>query len=221
MSNLEEYESSPEKAGLLRGVALGLILAVGINALIPYTQHALRTTSLVESTIPMGVLMPFLFLVFVVNPILGKFGSRLPFTSRELVVAFAVSFVPIHVNEVLGRVIATFSVMHYMATPENGWAEFVFGRVPPWLVVQDAGAQIDWFHEGLPSDQDIPWNLYLTPLLWWLSFLSAVGIGCIALGSIMRAQWVDFERIPFPFARVIEDLAGTRGEEARHALVHG
>lgn len=28
-------------------------------------------------------------------------------------------------------------------------------------------------------------------------------------------------RIPFPFARVIEDLAGTRGEEARHALVHG
>ena len=221
MTNSQEYESAPDRSSLRRGVALGLTLAVGINAIIPYTQHAVRTTSLVESTIPMGVLIPFLILTFLVNPVLGKFGNRLQFTPRELVVAFAVSFVPAHVNEVLGRVIATFSVMHYMATPENGWAEFVFDRVPSWLVVRNAGEPLSWFHEGLPHDQNIPWDLYVTPLLWWLSFLSAIGIGCIALGSIMRAQWVEYERIPFPFARVIEDLAGTRGKKVRQALVHG
>jgi hypothetical protein len=202
-----DAELTRAKLPIRRGIALGLTLAVGVNAIIPYTQHALRITSLVESTIPMGVLIPFLFVVFVVNPILSRFGNR-KFTARELVVAFAISFVPAHVNEVLGRVIGNSRVMHYMASPENGWAEFVFGRVPPWLVVQDAG-------------ESIPWNLYITPLLWWISFLSAVGIGCIALGSIMRSQWADRERIPFPFARVIEDLAGSRGEEARHALVHG
>jgi hypothetical protein len=208
------------KTPIRRGIALGLTLAVGVNAIIPYTQHAIRTTSLVESTIPMGVLIPFLFFVFIINPILGRF-SNLRFTSRELVVAFAISFVPAHVNEVLGRVIGASSVMHYMASPENGWAEFVFERVPPWLMVPDAGEPVSWFHEGLPTGQSIPWNLYVTPLLWWLSFLSAIGLGCIALGSIMRSQWVDRERIPFPFARVIEDLAGTHGQEARHALVHG
>lgn len=206
-----------DRPHIRRGVILGLILAVGVNALIPYTQHVLRSTSLVESTIPMGVLIPFLFFVFIVNPVLGRFR----FTSRELVVAFAISFVPAHVNEVLGRVIGASSVMHYMASPENGWAEFVFDRVPAWLMVRDAGEPVTWFHEGLPPGQPLPWDLYLTPLLWWLSLLVAVGLGCLALGSIMRAQWADRERIPFPFARVIEDLAGAHGEKARHALVHG
>ena len=88
---------------------------------------------------PMGVLMPFLLLIFVVNPLLKMFGKGLQLEPWELIIVFSVSYVSVHINELLGRVLATYAVMHYMATPENLWAEYAYGLVQPWMVVEDAG----------------------------------------------------------------------------------
>jgi len=206
---LGEKQTSSQSPSLYKGIAAGLTIGIGINLLIPYTRNIIRTTSLVESTIPMGVLIPFLILVFILNPLLASIRKSWVLSSRDLIVAFAVSFIPAHVNEVIGRVIGASSMLHYRATPENGWAQFVFDRVPEWLAVRGDPGVLGWFHEGLPPDQAIPWDLYLTPLIGWISFVAAIGIGCITLGSIMRRQWVEHERIPYPFARVIEELAGT------------
>lgn len=194
-----------------RSIAVAVFLTVGINAAIPYTHHYMHTISLVEGMIPMGVLMPFLLLVFVVNPILQAIGWRLHFQPWELTVIFSISYVSIHINEILGRVLATFSVMHYLATPENLWTEYAFGLVKPWLVVEDVGDSLSWFYEGLPQGGSIPWSIWVSPIFWWLSFIAAIGVGCVAFAAIIRRQWVDKERIPFPFSRVTEELAETAG----------
>ncbi len=156
-----EYVRSPR-----RSIALAAVISVGMNAVIPYTHHAMHTISLVEGMIPMGVLMPFLLLVFVVNPVLKTFGRRLYLGPWELVVIFAVGYVSIHINELLGRVTATFAVMHYMATPENLWSEYAFGLVRPWLVVEDAGEELVWFYEGLPRGTPIRWAIWVRPVFW-------------------------------------------------------
>jgi len=195
-----------------RSIALAVSITVGVNAAIPYTHHYMHTISLVEGMIPMGVLMPFLVLVFVVNPLLKLFGYGLRLRPWELVIVFAVGYVSAHINELLARVIATFAVMHYMATPENLWAEYAFGLVRPWLVVGDAGDQLTWFYEGLPRGASVPWAIWVRPLFWWLSFVAAIGLGCVAFASIIRRQWVDQERLSFPFAQVTEELAQTAGE---------
>ena len=192
-----------------RSIALALAITVGVNAAIPYTHHYMHTISLVEGMIPMGVLMPFLLLVFVVNPVLKLFGRELRLRPWELVVVFAAGYVSAHINELLARVIATFAVMHYMATPENLWSEYAFQLVRPWLVVEDAGQQLAWFYEGLPRGAPVPWSIWVRPLFWWLSFIAAVGMGCVAFAAIIRRQWVDQERLAFPFAQVAEELAET------------
>ncbi len=202
-----------------RSIALASLLTVGLNAVIPYTQFKVHTISLVEGMIPMGVLMPFLVLVFLVNPLLRAFGAGL--RPYELIVVFSVSYVSAHINEFLGRVLATFAIMHYMATPENLWAEYAFDVVRPWLVVEDAGERLDWFYEGLPTGASIPWGIWMRPLFWWLSFIAAVGVGCVALSALLRRQWVEQERLPFPFARVAEDLAETAGPGGFPAYMRG
>lgn len=112
--------------------------------------------------IPIGVIVPFLVLVFVVNPLV-KLLRRGPVRPWELVTVFSVSFTGIHINEILGRVLAIYAIMHYMATPENLWAEYAFNLVPPWFVVEDASHQLAWFYEGLPPDASVPWSIRVRP----------------------------------------------------------
>ncbi|MDP6039779.1 MAG: hypothetical protein QGG64_14605 [Candidatus Latescibacteria bacterium] len=190
-------------------IALAVFITVAMNAVIPYTHHYMHTISLVEGMIPMGIFMPFLVLIFIVNPLLRMLGCSLQ--PWELIFIFAVGYVSMHINELLGRVLATYAVMNYMATPENLWEEFVFDMVKPWLVVEDADERLAWFYEGLPRNATIPWDIWLRPTFWWLSFISAIGIGCVALAAILRRQWVEQERLPFPFAQVAEELAETAG----------
>ena len=210
-----------EVGSSFRTILIASGLTVGLNAVIPYTQQVARTISLVEGMIPIGVLLPFLLLVFVVNPLMAAFrlGNRLQ--PWELVAVFSVSYTSIHINELLGRVLATFSVMHYMASPENLWGEYAIGLVPPWLVVEDANQQLAWFFEGLPRGGSVPWLIWVRPTFWWLSFLGAVGMGCVAFGSIIRRQWVDQERLPFPFAQVTLQLAATARSKGFPDLLKG
>ena len=206
-----QHRAEPSKRSSIRSIAIASLLTVAINAIIPYTHHYMHTISLVEGMMPMGVLMPFLLLVFLVNPILKAFGKGIQLEPWELVVVFTVSYVSIHINEMLGRVLATYAVMHYMATPENLWAEYAYGLVQPWMVVEDAGDRLAWFYEGLPQTETVPWHIWLRPTFWWLSFLGAIGVGCVAFGTIIRRQWVEQERLTFPFATVAEELAETAG----------
>ena len=110
-------------------IATGVSITVAINAVIPYTHHYMHTISLVEGMIPMGILMPFLVLIFVVNPVLRALGCALQ--PWELIFIFAVGYASMSINELLGRVLATYAVMHYMATPENLWKNTFLGWCNP------------------------------------------------------------------------------------------
>ena len=209
--NQVDLHEAPRRRSTFRSIALASFLTVGLNALIPYTHHYMHTISLVESMMPMGVLMPFFLLIFVVNPVLKLFGKGLQLEPWELLLVFSVSYVSVHINELLGRVLATYAVMHYMGSPENLWAEYAYGVVQPWMVVEDAGDRLAWFYEGLPRTESLPWSIWIRPTFWWLSFLGAIGVGCLAFGTIIRRQWVEQERLTFPFAQVAEELAETAG----------
>ena len=49
-------------------IVIAVSITVGINAVIPYTHHYMHTISLVEGMIPMGILMPFFALIFILTP---------------------------------------------------------------------------------------------------------------------------------------------------------
>ena len=87
--NIQETQPAIEaKRSPWWAIALAMLITVGMNAVIPYTHHYMHTISLVEGMIPMGIFIPFLVLVFVVNPLLRILGA--PLQPWELIFIFAV-----------------------------------------------------------------------------------------------------------------------------------
>jgi len=183
-------------------VVAAVALAVALNCLVPYTQHAIVTTSLLEGMMPLGIFLPFVVLVFVLNPLMRLLRGRSLFNGRECVFIFAVGFLSASIGEVTGRMIAVISSPHYFTTTENQWGEFVLPNLPGWLLVSDDAGALKRFYEGLRPGERVPWSVWVVPLFWWLSFVGAVAVGAVALGVILRKQWAERERLPFPLAQV-------------------
>jgi len=196
-----------------RALLVAPLLAVAINCVVPFTQHAIVTTSLLEGMMPLGIFLPFIVLVFALNPLARLLSGRTIFSGRELIFIFAVGFLSASIGEVTGRMIAVISSPNYFATSENQWGEFVQPNLPAWLLVGDAGDALRRFYEGLQPGESIPWSVWVAPLLWWLSFVGAIAVGCVAIGVILRRQWVERERLPFPLAEVPLLLARVRRDK--------
>jgi hypothetical protein len=98
----------------------------------------------------------------------------------------------------------------YFANPTNRWAELILPELPTWGIVRGPyAARV--FYEGLPPGSAIPWDAWITPLASWGAFFLAVLLFNFALSVIVRKQWVDHERLSFPVATVLTDLAGVSG----------
>jgi hypothetical protein len=74
---------------------------------------------------------------------------------------------------------------------------------------------------ALPSDMadalikgPIPWNVWISPILWLFCFEASFGIISIAVANILRKSWIDIERVPFPRALLAyESLVQVQGGE--------
>jgi hypothetical protein len=198
-------------------VATAVLLAVGINTLVPYTEQALVSTSLLEGMMPLGIFLPFLLLVFCLNPLTQLLTGRPLFSGRESIFIFATGFLSASIGEVTGRLIAVISSPNYFASTENQWQEFVQPNLPRWILVGNDASALQRFYEGLRPGEASGWAVWVVPLFWWLSFVGAIAVGSVALGVLLRRQWVERERLTFPLAEVPVLLAGVRdgGSEDR------
>jgi hypothetical protein len=185
-----------------RATFVAIALAVATNSIVPYTQDAIVTTSLLEGMMPLGIFLPFILLVFVLNPLVHLVIGRRLFSGRELVFIFAVGFLAASIGEVTGRMIAVISSPNYFATSENQWFDHVQPNLPGWALVGSQGGALRSFYEGLRPGDAIPWSVWVVPLLWWLSFVGAIAVGSVVIGVIVRRQWAERERLPFPLAEV-------------------
>jgi len=196
-----------------RGVLCALLLAAAINCVVPVTQDAIVTTSLLEGMMPLGIFLPFIVLVFAANPLARLIFGRPLFSGAELIFVFAAGFLSASIGEVTGRMIAVISSPNYFTTSENQWGEFVQPNLPTWILVGNEAGALRRFYEGLKAGEAIPWSVWVAPLLWWLSFVGAIAVGCVAVGVILRRQWVERERLPFPLAEVPLLLARAREDQ--------
>ncbi len=190
-----------------RALLIGVLLAVGINLVVPYTAHSLHSSSMTAGHIHMGVLIPYLFLVLGLNVVLRLISRRAALSAAELVVVFTVMLVGSSVADLTGRFIATISAPYYFASQENHWAEFFHEYLESWMLPTDEGNAIKWFYEGLPRGGSIPWAVWIGPLVWWGLFLMAIAVAVFSLMVMLRRQWVERERLAFPIALVPVELA--------------
>ena len=140
------------------------------------------------------------------------------FNRSELIVIYAMMIIgsAIPTWGFTGNLIAMLPNIYYYATPENNWSELLHPYVREWMVPQDPDA-IKYFFEGLPKGQPIPWEHWMVPLAAWVSFILAIYLMMISIASIVRRQWVDYDRLTFPLLQLPIDLT----EEGKSGSIIG
>ncbi len=191
---------------LLLGIAMVIVVVVGS----PFSIYIAGSSEPTWSYFPWGVGFPFTVLAFA-NALcrrLGWAGALQPAQLMTIVtMGLVVSGIPIFM---LSWGLAIISSPYYHATPENRWAEDVHPFLPEWTLPQGGNA-IVWYFEGLPGGRSIPWEVWLSPMAWWLSVILAVYLVSFCLVVIFRRQWVEHERLGFPMIELPRRLVETPG----------
>jgi hypothetical protein len=198
-----EPNAVPKRNGLtLRALILGLLLVLLISLGAPYSIWIVGSSEITWSVFPVGVGVPFVFLIFA-NALVKRLRNSWGLTPSDLVTVVAMGLVcsgiPVFV---VGYVLAVISKPYYGATPENEWASFVQPYLPDWAIPGPDGQAMRYFYEGLPSGEPVPFGAWAGPLCWWLSLLMAIYLLCFCMVVVLRRQWVENERLIFPVTEV-------------------
>ncbi|NOZ23385.1 MAG: hypothetical protein GXP25_20110 [Planctomycetes bacterium] len=179
------------------GVAIACFLA-------HYSAYVVHSSRVVFAHLPMAAMLVVVFLVLPMMWLLHRFVPRLELSRGDFIVIFCMIWIgaTIPAANFAGLLVATIAAPYYFASFENRWAESFHPYLPQWALPSSSGDAMTWFFEGKPPGESIPWSVWIIPLFWWGLFLAALGLVGICVVAILRKQWVDKERLPFPLAEV-------------------
>ena len=184
-------------------VGAGLSLLIGVGE--PYGAYVIMGSHMSALNGPAAFFLFFAW-VAVVQVLLGVIHRSLILGKGELLTIYimmvvATAFAGGERNGFCMMLLGSTAGVFYLASPENEWAERVHPYVADWMVPHDA-LGIQWFFEGMPDGESIPWGMWLPPLLWWLAFMVALWMVGICAMVILRRQWVEHEHLIYPITKV-------------------
>ena len=197
----------------LRAVLLGLGTVGLINVWVTYSDYTIHSSSWNLSHFPIVNFILFLCLT-VASAIAGRLlGPRYALSPSELAAVLAMgllgSVVP--TNGFIGYFLGIMATPYYLATPENGWATYFHPYMAEWIAPLNRGDAMRFFFEGLPAGMRAPWEVWVGPIFWWLTFVAAITLISLCAVVILRKQWTDHERLDYPIIGVGIDMAMRSG----------
>jgi hypothetical protein len=234
-AGMSEPAAPAPRAFTGRAIALGLALAGLFAALAPLNDWQLKNTFLYSQQLPTGVLLLVVLAGLAVNPALGRWrlrgGELLVITALLLVVGGVASS---GLTRLLYGVIAgpakvmTVSRELDALAPADGPAQLprgLFVGVPergrPDPSDPEYRRVIDGFHIGASgADHSVPWRPWALALLHWAPLLLGLSVCFLALAGLVRRQWMDHERLPYPIAHVLGAYLEEPGPGRRLAALY-
>ncbi len=190
-----------------RSIVAGLIGCVLVSIWCPQSAWLIGASRLNLSQLPVAA-MGLFFGLILINLGVSRISKKLAFSPAELIAVFVMGFIAaiMATADLLDWVFSVVAVSLYITTPENRWIEDLWPHLRQWAVVQGPSEELRWAFVGMPGGQSIPWDIWVIPSFWWGSFIGAVAFSSICLAAILRKQWADHERLPFPLAQVPLDI---------------
>ena len=187
-----------------RAALVGIFLAILINVWVIYSEFAIRSSLMTISHLPVVVVFPMFILTAIINPILSRIPAVSQFSTVELFTIFSMGLIA---SAIPGYGFANyfFRVIippHYFASTENQWGSLFFPYLPDWLVISNEAQALTWYFEGLPAGQNIPWDTWFVPILWWTLLIGAMFLAGSSLIVLLRKQWVEHEKLSFPLVQI-------------------
>jgi hypothetical protein len=193
---------------------LGLVGVVGICALTPYNDYVLNNTFLVGNNLPLGLMLATLAFVVLINGPLSRWAPRRALGGGEMAVAFSMILV--------GCALPSSGLMRYLPGSILGPFDQARSRsqyrallealhLPDWIWPTFAGTTVNermndpvvtgyvgrWIGDGAP-----PYAAWVPPVLAWGLFVFALFGALLCLVVLVRRQWNENERLPFPLAQI-------------------
>ena len=204
----------PARALTLRAVVSGLLGLSLICGLVSYNDYTLKNTPLIGNYLPIGVvLLTFLFVVFVNGP-LSRFAPRWAFSGGELCVMFSVILVGCSVpaSGLVRYLVPSWVMPVALGRQYPEFADlFLKMGLPDWMFpVFRSSDRSTWFTDPIVTgyetrwnaDGGIPYGAFVRPFLTWGVFVFAFFGGLLSMVLVVRRQWVENERLPFPLAQI-------------------
>jgi len=206
----------------LRAFALGVGVAVLVNLLPAYSAYIVHSSRMVFAHLPMATMVVFSLIVWPLNIVLGRLNRNWALSRGEIILVFSMGWIAglVPAANFMGLLIGGIAAPYYYASAENRWGEYLLDYLPKWAVPTNDAGQMTWFFEGKPANVDIPWAAWTGPLVWWGSFLLALALVSAALVAVLRRQWVERERLPFPLAEIPLRMTEETEENWGYSLLH-
>ena len=217
---------TPRRAVSPRSVAVGGAFVALICSLAAYNDFAMNNTNLVGNYLPVGLLLCVLFVAVLINGPLSRWRPTAALTAGELSVAVGMGLV--------GCGVASAGLMKYLPVllvspwqQAGGTASFAKLlddlHLPTWMFPRLAAADaarrssdpvVTEMFGLAPAASDtflghlraVPWSAWVTPALTWGVLVAAMFGATLCGVVILRRQWVENERLPFPLAGVYLSL---------------
>lgn len=205
----------------LRSVLLGLTGVAFISLLTPYNDYVLNNTRLIGNFLPVGLLLFYSFFLLVVNGPLWKWRPHLALSSGELGVSLAMTLMSCGVvSSGLIRYLpsALVGVWYHAGQIPDYRRALLELNLPEWIFPKfESNDQAAWSNDPVvmhyylrsPPGEGVPWQAWMQPLASWGIFLAALGAAIVCMAEIVRRQWAENERLPFPLADVYLSLIET------------
>lgn len=198
-----------------RAVVLGVVLTAATCVAVSWTDSYLGSILIgfLQFTPAAGAV---LLLLSLGNLAVRRVAPRQALRAPEIVLIYAMVLLASQVcsHGLLQKFIPSLVYSNYYATHANHFSD-LFRNFPQWAVPYDVnGSPVQpvarGFFEGLGPGEPVPWDQWLTPLASWGAILLLFLGAMICLAAILRRQWVDNEKLPFPFAALPLEMAQTR-----------
>ncbi|MFB3882836.1 MAG: DUF6785 family protein [Armatimonadota bacterium] len=197
-----DSQASPVYPVTIRAVVLGGASVALVAAINPYLDFVKHTWSVGGGSLLEGPLI-VLFAGLLVNGLLLRTAPRRALRRGELLVVYGMLALSLGLTRQGGLPYLVSSVTYpfYMAGPGNDWEHLILPHIPPWL--HPAKLELmRWFWEGSPQGYGVPWRDWLTPMAAWGAFTFALMAAMFCLGTLLRKDWIERQRLTFPLVDV-------------------
>lgn len=199
-----------------RAVFIGILFVIAVCFIVSYAELVIRYIQIGFLQFPPVVIGMFFFLVLG-NGFLHKIAQKLQFSHQELMTIYCMMLVASMISSrgLMEKLIPALVAVNYYANETNAWGELFFPHIKDWAVPFDPSKgelqKVSLsFYEKMEDWQSIPWGKWAIPLLAWGGLVLMIFFGFMCLASLLRRQWVDNEKLTFPFAQLpLEFVRGT------------
>ncbi len=197
-----------------RSVGLGLLGVLLICSITAYNDYVLFNTFVVGNNLPLGAMLLFFVFAVGINAPLSRFAPDRALTSGELGVAFGMVLVGCALpSSALMRYLPPSLIYPFWQARSDAEALKLLEsvKISRWLYPSFAGdTPSQWMNDPIVTgyagrwtgDGMPPYFAWIRPIITWGIYVGLLYGAFMCLFAILRRQWYENERLPFPLAAI-------------------